>query len=169
VGWLLALFLVLVEPVSGAQPLTLEIPSIGVHADVVPLGLEADGAMSAPTDPDTVGWFELGPGIGAPGNALLDGHVDWGGRLRVFGRLHQLEPGDTIRLSEPGGSTLRYSVVWTRFYPDAEAAPLDEIFAQDELAEELTLITCGGSFDESIRMYLGRWVVRAVRDEISAD
>jgi sortase (surface protein transpeptidase) len=163
------LFLFLVEPVSGAQPLTLEIPRIDVHAEVVPLGIEDDGAMAAPTDPDTVGWFELGPGVGAPGNVLLDGHVDWGGRLRVFGRLHQLQAGDVIRIAEPGGSTLRYSVAWTRFYPDAESAPLEEIFGQNELAEELTLITCGGAFDESARMYVGRWVVRAVRDEVSAD
>ena len=163
-GWLFSLFLLL-QPVSGAQPISIEIPSIAVRAEVVPLGLEDDGAMAAPTDPDTVGWFELGSGIGAPGNVLLDGHVDWGGQLRVFGRLHQLRAGDAIRLSGPAGNVLHYSVVWTRFYPDAETAPLDEIFGQVEPAEELTLITCGGSFDASARMYVGRWVVRAVREE----
>jgi sortase (surface protein transpeptidase) len=152
-------------PVSGAQPIALEIPRIGVSAEVVPLGFEEDGAMAAPTDPDTVGWFEFGPGVGAPGNVLLDGHVDWGGKLRVFGQLHQLQPGDVIRVTEPGGAVLSYSVSWTRFYPDAETAPLEEIFGQLEPSEELTLITCGGSFDPAQRMYLGRWVVRALRAE----
>jgi len=175
VAWLFALLLILtgspaagqeLMPVSGAQPVSIEITRIGLRADVVPLGLEEDGAMAAPADPDTVGWFELGPGIGAPGNVLLDGHVDWGGRPRVFGRLHQLEAGDSIHVREPGGGRLRYSVVWNRFYPDADSAPLEEIFAQSEWSEELTLITCGGSFDESLRMYRGRWVVRAVREEI---
>jgi hypothetical protein len=65
---------------------------------------------------------------------------------------------------------LSYSVSWTRFYPDAETAPLEEIFGQVEPSEELTLITCGGSFDPVQRMYLGRWVVRALRAEpLSAD
>jgi len=136
-----------------------------VAATVVPLGLEEDGAMAAPADPDTVGWFELGAGVGAPGNVLLDGHVDWGGRLRVFGRLHQLATGDVIRITEGGGAVLRYSVAWTRFFDDAESAPLEEIYRLTQEAEELTLITCGGTFDETISMYRGRWIVRAARDE----
>src|SRR5262245_1576279 len=73
------------EPVSGVTPTFVSIPRIGTAARVVPLGLLEDGTLDAPEDPDTVGWFELGSGIGAPGNTILDGHVDWGGRLRVFG------------------------------------------------------------------------------------
>jgi sortase (surface protein transpeptidase) len=168
VGWLFALMLSL-QPVSGAQPVAIDIPKLQVSATVVPLGLEEDGAMAAPADPDTVGWFELGAGVGAPGNVLLDGHVDWGGRLRVFGRLHQLEVGDTITIVEAAGAALRYSVEWTRLYADADSAPLDEIYRLTEEAEELTLITCAGTFDESINMYRGRWVVRAVRDELVSE
>ena len=125
--------------------------------------MDANGAMQAPEDPDTVGWFEPGVQLGVPGNVLLDGHADWGGRLRVFGRLHQLEPGDTLQITSADGGVLTFDVVWTRLY-DAETAPLDEIFQQTS-AQEVTLITCGGSFDPSIRMYLGRWVVRAIRSD----
>lgn len=139
----------------------IDIPKIGTHAAVVPLGEDDDGAMQAPTDPDTVGWYDLGAGVGAPGNALLDGHVDWGGRLRVFGLLRQLAPGDLVRLTTEGGDELTYAVEWTRLY-QADDAPLDEIFAQGT-DDEITLITCGGQFDQSIRMYLSRWVVRAMR------
>jgi sortase A len=168
VGLVLALLLTL-QPVSGAQPVAIDIPKLHVSATVVPLGLEDDGAMAAPADPDTVGWFEPGAGVGAPGNVLLDGHVDWGGRLRVFGRLHQLAVGDTITIVEAAGAELRYSVAWTRFYADAESAPLDEIYLLTDAAEALTLITCGGTFDESISMYRGRWIVRAVRDELVSE
>lgn len=143
------------------MPVRIDIPKIGTHAAVVPLGEDDDGAMQAPTDPDTVGWYDLGAGVGAPGNALLDGHVDWGGRLRVFGLLRQLAPGDLVRLTTEGGDELTYAVEWTRLY-QADDAPLDEIFAQGT-DDEITLITCGGQFDQSIRMYLSRWVVRAMR------
>jgi LPXTG-site transpeptidase (sortase) family protein len=152
---------------AGVEPLQIDIPKIGTHAPVVPLGLEADGSLAAPTDPDTVGWFEGGPGVGASGNVLLAGHVDWAGRLRAFGQLKQLEPGDTIAVTDANGNELTYSVLWTRLY-QADSAPLDEIFEQTT-NDELTLITCGGVFDRSAHMYLSRWVVRAVRDQSAVD
>ena len=117
--------------------------------------------MQAPTDPDTVGWYAPGVGLGTPGNALLDGHVDWAGRLRVFGRLGQLQQGDAITIADAAGSQRSYAVQWTRLV-DAETAPLDEIFGQSS-AEEVTLITCGGAFDPAQRMYVSRWIVRAER------
>jgi sortase A len=142
-------------------PVHIDIPSIGTHAQIVPLGEDDDGAMAAPSDPDTVGWYQLGVGIGTPGNALLDGHVDWGGRLRVFGLLRRLQTGDTFSITDADGDVLRYSVTWTRIY-EADTAPLDEIFQQTS-DEEVTLITCGGAFDPAIHMYVSRWIVRGVR------
>jgi sortase (surface protein transpeptidase) len=151
----------------GSVPVSIDIPRLGTHAEIVPLGLEDDGAMAAPTDPDTVGWFEQGPGVGGQGNLLLDGHVDWGGRLRVFGLLKTLQPGDTIQITDADGQTRSYAVLWTLLY-QADNAPLDEIFptAPDE---QLTLITCGGAFDHAAHMYLSRWVVRAAPILVSAN
>jgi len=143
----------------GSVPARIDIPRLGTHADIVPLGLEEDGAMSAPADPDTVGWFETGPGVGGQGNMLLDGHVDWGGRLRVFGLLKTLAPGDEIQVTDVDGQVRSYSVTWTQLY-EADTAPLDEIFPSTP-DEQLTLITCGGDFDATAHMYVSRWVVRA--------
>jgi len=152
---------------AGAVPTSIDIPRIGTHALVVPLGQDDDGAMQAPNDPDTVGWYNLGTGVGAPGNVLLDGHVDWGGRLRVFGLLGQLAPGDTIQITDTDGNVLNYSVSWTTLYA-ADNAPLEQIFEQTS-DEEVTLITCGGTFDPSVHMYVSRWIVRAARSIPSAD
>jgi sortase (surface protein transpeptidase) len=148
-------------PIPGSVPVQIDIPRIGTHAAVIPLGLEADGSMSAPTDPDTVGWFAEGTGVGSPGNVLLDGHVDWAGRLRAFGLLRDLQPGDQVQITDVYGNVLTYNVLWAQLY-SADAAPVDELFAQTA-DEEITLVTCGGVFDHSIHMYLSRWVVRAVR------
>jgi sortase (surface protein transpeptidase) len=142
-------------------PTSIEIPRIGTRAIVVPLGEDAEGTLDAPADPDTVGWYALGTGLGVAGNALLDGHVDWGGRLRVFGRLSVLEPGDTVLLTDADEQLYTYAVTWTRLY-DAADAPLDEIYAPTD-GETITLITCGGAFDQAARMYVSRWVVRAER------
>jgi sortase (surface protein transpeptidase) len=150
-------------PVAGAVPVWIDIPSIGAHAAVVPLGEDEDGTMQAPTDPDTVGWYQPGVGVGAPGNALLDGHVDWGGRLRAFGLLRTLEPGDRVSVTDAAGNVFDYTVSWTRLV-QPNTAPLEEIFRQGA-GEEITLITCGGEFDPATRTYVSRWVVRAVRAE----
>jgi len=150
----------------GSQPTAIDIPKIGAHAQVVALGEDDDGAMQAPSDPDTVGWYELGVGVGAPGNALFDGHVDWGGRLRAFGLLKELDPGDAIQITDAAGNVFGYSVAWTKLYT-ADTAPVDEIFEQSS-DEQVTLITCGGAFDTSSRMYLSRWIVRATRTHAGA-
>jgi sortase (surface protein transpeptidase) len=150
---------------QGVTPVSIDIPRLGTHAPIVPLGLEDDGAMAAPSDPDTVGWWQDGPGLGGIGNMLLDGHVDWGGQLRVFGLLKQLSQGDLITVTDGDGASRSYSVVWTRLV-DADTAPLDEIFPTTP-DEQLTLITCGGAFDQSAHMYVSRWIVRAA--PLSAD
>jgi sortase (surface protein transpeptidase) len=149
------------SPLAGSVPVSIDIPKIGTHADIVALGQEPNGNMAAPDDPDTVGWFAPGMGVGTPGNAFLDGHVDWGGRLRVFGLLKDLVPGDTLSVTDVDGNTLTYSVEWVRLY-DTDSAPASEVFRQTT-DEELTLITCGGAFDRANHMYLSRWVVRAIR------
>lgn len=142
-----------------AAPVEVRIPALGVDAPIVPVGEDPDGAMSAPEDPDTVAWWSLGPGTGVAGNVVLAGHVDWGGRLRVFGLIGRLTPGDEIILLDELGREFHYQVVWSR-QVSADGAPIDEIFGSSGVPE-VTLITCGGEFDRTTRQYLDRIIVRA--------
>lgn len=143
----------------GMPPARVVISRIGVKADVVPVGLSDDGQMQVPKNPDQVGWYELGPGIAPEGNMILAGHVDWGGRLRVFGFLKQLTPGDEVLIWDHDGNEHRFIVQWTRLIP-ADDPPWDEIFGQGS-DTEITLLTCGGPFDRQRHEYLERVVVRA--------
>lgn len=145
-------------------PTYVAIPTIGAYANVTPLGLEEDGAMAAPADPDEVGWYQYGPGIGSPGNAILAGHVDWGGYLRAFGLLHYLAPGDAVYVTDHLGQEYLYTVAWSEWV-DQYASP-EAYFAQSEV-EEITLITCGGVFDQASGQYLSRLIVRAVREPVA--
>lgn len=144
---------------GGVAPTWLSIPYLGVDARVVPVGLDDDGAMAAPTDPDEVGWYAFGPGMGIVGNVVLAGHVDWDGRLRVFGRLSALEIGSSILVIDAAGAGYEY-VVEASYWVRAVGAPVDEIFAQGA-DPVITLITCGGAFDAVRREYLDRLIVRA--------
>ena len=122
------------------------------------LGLTQDKAMDAPKDPDKVGWYKLGPRPGEKGNALVDGHVDWGGKTRVFWGLRNLKPGDTITVTDADGKRHDFAVQWSKWY-DANAS-VSDTFAQTDQTE-LTLVTCGGEFDHKTKQYLSRLVVRA--------
>lgn len=110
------------------------------------------GQLSAPTDPDKVGVYQV------PGNLIVAGHVDWAGKTRNFYGLKDLREGDKVVLSDGR----EYQVSWVS---TMEAAPsseeLDEVF--DPKQDVLTLITCGGPFSQSRHEYLERVVVRASR------
>ncbi len=143
----------------GVPPVKLTIPALGVEAAVEAVGQDPDGAMSTPTNADDVAWYMLGPGMGVPGNVVLAAHVNWDGRLRVFGELHLLGPGDVVQIIDAEGRGYEYAVEsshWVR----AEGAPLEEIFAQPP-EPVITLITCGGEYVASRREYLDRLIVKA--------
>ncbi|HEX2923100.1 MAG TPA: class F sortase [Chloroflexota bacterium] len=141
-------------------PKRLRIPSIGVDAGVEYVGLAADGAMDVPRDANHVAWYKLGPRPGAVGNAVIAGHVDWGGKVAVFWQLGQLKPGDTIEVVAADDRKYEFVVQWQKWY-DASTAPVQEVFGQAGVAE-VTLISCGGEFDKKSRQYLSRIVVRGI-------
>ena len=144
---------------TGVAPIALAIPKLGVSANVVGVAQDDDGAMAAPSNPDEVAWYTLGPGMGVPGNAVFAAHVDWGGRPRVFGSLSALRSGDAVLVVDAAGNGYQYVVEWSQWFR-AEGAPVDDIFAQSE-TPTITLITCGGEYRAATREYLDRLVVRA--------
>ena len=143
----------------GVPPVKLMIPALGVDAAVEAVAEDPDGAMSAPTHPDDVAWYQPGAGMGVLGNAVFAAHVNWDGRLRPFGLLHRLEEGDAIQVIDEQGRGYEYAVASRQWFR-AEGAPLEEIFAQPA-EPTVTLITCGGEYVASRREYLDRLIVKA--------
>jgi hypothetical protein len=154
IGWLLVMIGRLNQPhpdsASPTGPMAIAIPSIGVKAGIVEVGLQADGAMQLP-DPDQVGWYKHGPRPGAPGPAVLIGHVDTRTDPAVFYRLRQLRPGDEILISQRDGSTTRFLVGRLERHPKT-ALPTKRIWPTTS-RPLLRLITCGGSFDRATGHY----------------
>lgn len=143
-----------------AMPDRIRIPSIGVDAAVVPVGLEPDGSMEVPAAAD-VGWYEPGVRPGGPqGSSVLAAHVDYAGRRGAFYDLRSLAVGAEIEVRGPDAMPLRY-VVSERLQVDKDELPTQELFRVVG-PPTLTLITCGGSFDRSVRHYEDNIVIRAV-------
>jgi Sortase domain len=146
------------HPTSPAGPTTITIPAIGLKATIVEVGLRADGALQVPP-PDQVGWYRLGPRPGAPGAAVLVGHVDSRSGPAVFYRLRQLRPGDEILIGRRGRATRRFLVGRLERHPKT-ALPTTRIWSSTT-RPLLRLITCGGSFDHTTGHYRDNLIVYA--------
>ncbi len=142
-----------------ARPVRLRIAAIGVDTPLDPLGLATDGTMQVPGDFSRAGWFTSGPLPGAPGPAVIAGHVDSVNGPAVFYRLRQLAPGDAVLVQRADGATLRFVVEAVRQYPKA-SFPAAAVFGPLP-GSALRLVTCGGSFDPARHSYRDNLVVDA--------
>lgn len=148
-----------------AEPVGLTVDRAGralLAAPVLPVGVDAAGAMGVPEEVATVGWYRFGPapGVGT-GSAVLAGHVD--DQEQGPGAFHDLAglaPGDVVTVRRSAAPAVRYEVREVRVV-DKQVLPAGELFARDG-PPRLTLVTCGGPFDRVSRSYRDNVVVTAV-------
>jgi Sortase domain len=151
-----------VRTMTRSTPVTVEIPAIDVHAQIIALGLDAEGGVAVPSlsTPFLVSWFDRGPAPGQAGAAVLLGHVDAAGvGPAVFYRLGDLVPGDQVDVSRRDGRTAVFRVTSVGLYPE-NAFPASRVY-QYTRYPTLRLITCGGQFDWETHLYLDRTIVFA--------
>ncbi|MCC3771507.1 class F sortase, partial [Streptomyces sp. UNOC14_S4] len=139
------------------------IPSIGVAARVEDHDLDRLGAVEPPPyrRADSVAWYRGGPQPGAPGAAVLVGHVDTDHAPAVFYDLAALRRGAAVRVGRADGTTAEFTVedvsVVTKGRFDA-----DRVYGpREQHRAELRLITCGGAYDRAHRAYDANIVVSA--------
>lgn len=149
-------------PVPVGTPVRIRIPELGVDAPVAQVGVDDHGDMAIPEQVDQVGWYRFGPAPGSrAGSVVLAGHVDSAQQgIGVFHELWNATAGDTVVIATDSGREFRYRVVSREAF-DKKAVPMADLFSTTG-APRLTLITCGGSFDSSIRSYDDNIVVTAV-------
>lgn len=146
----------------------LVIPSIGVNAPVTMRVVGPDGAMGNPNGPEDVVWYDfsayagLGGYPGNGGNAVYAGHVNYRNYgAAVFANIESLGPGDLIEVYRGDGQVISYSVQWTT-WAEGEGSNFTG-YVQAEGFDEITLVTCVGTWDPGARQYSNRLVVRGKR------
>jgi LPXTG-site transpeptidase (sortase) family protein len=132
------------ERIADARPSRLLIPAISVDAAIEARGLEANRNLSTPTDFNDVAWFNQGPAPGQPGNALINGHVNWWTGAAVFTRLGDLRAGDQVVVVRADGSRATFKVSVIRVL---SARARDASLFASSTAAKLTLVTCWGPWD----------------------
>ncbi|GAA4805424.1 class F sortase [Tomitella cavernea] len=154
-----------VTPVPAAPvpaPVAIDVPAIDVHHALMRLGRNPDGTLQVPPldQVDVPGWDTLSPAPGAPGPAVIVGHVDSAEQGEgVFFDLGALRPGDTVDVTRADGTMAVFDITEVRQFAKAEFPTL-RVYGNTE-APELRLITCGGAFDARSRNYEDNIVVFA--------
>lgn len=142
-------------------PARLVIPSISVNATVEARGLDSTRNMETPADFHDVAWYRLGPRPGEPGDALINGHVNWWTGDAVFTRLANLRPGDEISVIRADGVEVKFHVTGSQTV--AANARVASLFAPG-ITPTLTLITCAGDWNPLTQSDTRRLLVSAAVD-----
>ncbi|GAA1703800.1 class F sortase [Propioniferax innocua] len=155
------------DPGVVLEPGTIEVPSLGIVADLESTRVEKGEFLVPP--PAFVGVHRsgtaddldarLGPG---PGTILASGHVTWNGELGSLYELHRIEPGTLIHTSDTSGRTETWQAVELRLVPFDEI-PADVMDAAG--TRRLVLVTCAGEVteDESgVRRFAENLIVTAL-------
>jgi sortase (surface protein transpeptidase) len=141
-------------------PEQLRIPSVGVRAALVPLGVDQTGKLGVPGDPAKAGWYVGSSTPGDLGPSVVAGHVDSARGPAVFARLGSLRPGAHVEVVRSDGRTARFRVLEVQRYPK-NRFPTERVYGPTP-DRTLRLITCGGVYDRGAGGYRDNVVVYAV-------
>lgn len=149
------------------QPVRLVIDLLGIDAPIVGLGLDEDGAMAAPGQLETVGWYDKSSKIGQTKfSILLDGHYGVDPEPGVFRELNRLGPGDSFVLVGASGLEAKYVITETENQPLEDVDMERALYYGGSDKETVVIITCDGVFDPSRVTYDQRHVVYAERVDL---
>ena len=163
------------EPTPSPTPYVKPIPTriyftgYKIMADIYPVGKvesgDRKGQMDTIDDPDVAAWYEPGPAPGESGNALINGHKSWKGKMGKFAVLWEMQVGDEIAIGFEDGTFRYFYVVSVDFYPYNDV-PEHVMSLGGE--DRVTLITCYGEYSHSAGTSQERCVVVCQSEEIIA-
>ncbi|MFJ8848750.1 class F sortase [Streptomyces sp. NPDC102437] len=132
---------------STAVPVSVSIPSLGIHSELMPLGLNQDGTVEVPPAEKgmTAGWYTGGATPGEPGAAVIIGHNDTRYGKAVFHDLKEIDKGADIAVRNNRGAELHFRVTGTETV-SKKAFPTEKVYGATG-TRTLRLITCDGAFD----------------------
>jgi sortase (surface protein transpeptidase) len=140
-------------------PVRISIPSIGVNARIVALGLNRDRTIEVPRNFAETGWFRPGPEPGEQGAAVILGHVNSRSGPAVFSRLRELRVGGMIHVRLQDGSTVKFAARSMLRVPK-NRFPTKLVYARTQ-QPTLRLITCAGPLNYATGHHPDNYIVFA--------
>lgn len=152
--------------VAKDKPRYLSVPKIGVtKARVVEIGKKSNGQINSPVSIYDAGWYRNSAKPGTGGVIFLDGHNGGTRREGIFDNLNSLKAGDELIIERGDGALFTYKVVENNIIPLDEAdSHMNTMLNKSAVAgkEGLNIITCIGDWNENLKTYNKRVMLRAV-------
>lgn len=142
------------------QPVRVQVEGTGIDLEVVPAGIEDNGAMSLPDNHYQAAWYRYGPAPGADeGSSVLAAHVDSRTEQLPIAGLKDVAAGTIVTVTREDGSMLRYA---TESVENIAKKSLDGHRLFDRTgAAQLKLVTCGGEWLQAQDDYADNVVLTA--------
>jgi sortase (surface protein transpeptidase) len=145
------------------QPVRIRIPSLGVDAGIIPVGVDGTGALEVPSNVVQAAWYQAGATPGDAGTAIIAAHVDFNGSLGLFNKLHTLPRGAEIDVVDASGKTRVFHATTGSLAPKSDPSTVQSLAAASAVKGQprLALITCGGDLDTVKHSYYDNYVLLA--------
>jgi sortase (surface protein transpeptidase) len=147
--------------VAPDMPQTVRIDKIGVNARIKRLTVLKDGSLATPGNVADAGWYEGSSRPGDGGAVLLAGHVSGPTLPGVFGKIKNLNVGDTITITRGDNQQYSYKVVKKAQIPADKLDMSDLLVPVTPGRSGLNMITCGGKYLIDTETYQDRVVIYA--------
>lgn len=151
--------IVLKTPTPTAEPVSLLIHPIGLRAPLIRTGLEPDGSLHVPGNPQQSGWYTGGPKPGEIGPSVITGHYDSVAGPGIFYNLNKVKIGEEVRVVQNDGVELVFKIEKKGLYPQDDF-PTQLVYGPISNAG-LRIITCAGTYNRVTRHYSHDLVVYA--------
>lgn len=145
--------------VAPTLPKYINIPSIGVNARVLRLGLLKNGQIATPDNIFDTGWYDGSAKPGQKGAMFIYGHVSSWTADGVFYSLKKLKPGDRIIITRGDNKIFTYIVIKSNVYP-YNAVDMNTVLSPiSPNTPGLNLMTCTGQVIKGTSEFNERLVV----------
>lgn len=163
---------VFAAPLGASVPVRIDIPDVGIHADVMKVGLRPDGSVGVPPldQAQRAAWYDGSPSPGQVGPSIIDAHVDsreTRGFRGAFYDLGRIQPGEQIQVTRSDHIVATFTVDSVQQAPK-DRFPTSRVYGSVSYAA-LRLITCGGDFDYARGSYKDNTIVYAHMTDANAN
>lgn len=132
-------------PYVKKAPVKLYFLDRNISSDIEPVGLLENNAIGTVDDPYISAWYKDGASpADEEGNAIINGHVRWGGIAGTFAILPELKENEEILVEFEDHTQKRFYVAETHFFP-FDGVPTEMLSQDGDF--RLTLISCHGEWN----------------------
>ncbi len=126
-------------------PVKIYFMNRNVSAPIQPVGLLENNAIDTVDDPYIAAWYKGGASpADSEGNAIINGHVRWGGVAGTFAILPDLKENEEILVEFEDHTQKRFYVAETHYFP-FDQVPSEMLSQSGDF--RLTLISCHGEWN----------------------